>query len=160
MEQGVALLELLVADHLLDQSDLGRARQGVRDAEHDLEERDVPDVGIARDQECGGRDLCGALDEVAAARSVLPRQPIGEDPAEEHEDDDRHLARKQHDPEVDRAAELEDGKRQGNHGHPGAEVRDALGGEVAGEVAFAKRVEGGGDAHRPESRWGACDPAL
>ena len=56
-DKRVRLLQAAVAHGLLDQPDRYGARECVGDAEHALDQRHVPDVGLTREEEDGRHDL-------------------------------------------------------------------------------------------------------
>ena len=140
-EQRVPLLEALLAHRLADDARRRGAGERSSDAEHRLQQADVPDVGGAGEQEHRRDDLRRALDEVAADQDHAARQPVGEDAAEEEEDHHRDLAREQHDPEVGGAAEVEHREGERDDRHAGAERRHRDRRQVAGEAPLVENLE-------------------
>ena len=141
-----------VAHRVLDQPDPDRSREGVGNTERALDQRDVPDVGLAGEEQRRGRDLRGALHEVGADEDRPSRQPIGEDAAEQQEHDHRDLAGQQDDAEIGGRPELEDGEGEGDDGHAAAELGHDVRAQVADEVALAEHLERSRQSHGGESR--------
>ncbi len=121
----------------------GREEEGRRRPAHDLERNQVPDLGGARQHERGDRRLRRACHRVRGHHHVVPREPVGPDPAYEDEDDLRNEAGRDDDPEVGRRpGEVEHRERERDRGERGAEERDRPADEEQDEVALRERGRG------------------
>jgi len=95
-----------------------------------------------RQQEGRGRRLRGGVHEVRADHHDVARQPVGECPADQQEEDQRHGLRRKDDPEVGtRARQVEHRERERDRGEGAACERDEPPGEQQSELALAERPE-------------------
>ena len=93
------------------------------------------------EQQRGGHACASAADDVRADHHVVPRQPVGPDPADEQEDDLRdHRARRgRARGRGRRAGQVEHGERERDRRDRAAEERDGAAEEEEAEVALAQR---------------------
>ena len=111
-----------------------------RGAVHRCERGEVPDLSVAGDEQGGGHRLREAADDVRPDHHPVPRQPVGPDPADEQEHDQRDLARGEDQAEVGlRARQVEDGERERDRRDRAADEGDRPAGEEEAELALAER---------------------
>ena len=88
------------------------------------------------------RSLRGAGDEVGDDHDVMPRQAVGPDPADEDEEDLRHDARGDDDPEVGRRPrQVEDCERERDRRERASEERDRPTPEEQSKLPLPERSE-------------------
>ena len=107
----------------------------------DLERREVPDLGVPRQDQGGAAAWAAPLTHVRADQDEVARQPVGPDAADQDEDDLREPGRRQDEAEVGRRAVevVEDGERERDRCDRAAEVATRPTGEEKPELALAKR---------------------
>ena len=145
--QPVGLLEPRAAHHLRREADRGRPEERLAHAHADLEQRQLPDLGHAGDEQSSRRALQPEAQEVRDQHHLLARQPVGPHAADEEEDGQRDQVGGFDDADVGgRAADLEHGEGQRDHGehdaHDGgglpeeqlAELGLTQGGDVVGQL--------------------------
>jgi hypothetical protein len=124
-QQGVRLLDHRFRDSLRDDPLRGweeeRGHGAVQRAEHD----ELPDLGVAGQEERGDRSLRRHAGHVRCDHDEVPREAVGDDAAEEDERRVRDRARGEHEPELrPRAVQcIEHGERQPDRGHRAADER-------------------------------------
>ena len=108
----------------------------------DLEQRQVPHLGDARDQQRRGERLQAEPQEVGDQHDVLARQAVRPDAADEHEDGQRHEVGGLDDADVGRgAADLEHGEGEGDVREHDADDGGRLSEEQLAVFGFAQRGE-------------------
>ena len=119
-----------------------REEERARDRPDERDHRELPDLGLAGEQEVRRDRLRDPGHEVRADHDEVARNPVGDHAADEEEEDLRQDREREHEPELRRgAAELEDRERECDGGHRGAGERDDAAEEEEAEVPLSKRCE-------------------
>ncbi|HEX4791219.1 MAG TPA: hypothetical protein VH372_22345 [Actinospica sp.] len=124
--------------HALRQRALcGREDEGTGGPVENLQRRDLADAGGVAEQQRGGGRLGGAGDQRAADEHRLTRDPVGEDPAEQHADREGRAAPGDHQAEVSGGSgQLQHGERNRDGCDRVSRRRDRLTDDQQHELAF------------------------
>ncbi len=151
--EGIRLLDLGLGDGLRDHRGRRGAEEGLRRSEQRLDHDDLPDRDVAGDDQHGEGPVEGEADQVGDDHQPVPRHPVGPDPAEQHERDERDRVRRQDEAEVDRiAGQVDHEQRQGDGDDPVAEHAGETGQPEQPEVAVSEDCEESG--HRADCQHG------
>ena len=146
-DQRVRLLQSIFRDRERDERGVRRVEESERGAVDGLEDHEVPDFSLTREQQDRGERLRAPADEVAADQHRAAGKAIGDHAANcQEEDVGQHAGRKHEAERRRRSGEVEHGERERHRGHRVAEERNAAPGEQQPEVSPAQ--EGGGAVHR------------
>jgi hypothetical protein len=152
-EQRVRLLEPRRADRRRHDSGRRRLEEGLSGSVDRDQDREVPELGGAGEQQQGDRRLDDPADDVGDEHDQLPRQAVGPDSADEHKEDERENVRGEHDTEGGRGAveRADDGERERDRDEAVPERRGCLSEPEQAELTLAKRTEELRPAHGRDS---------
>src|SRR5438034_2505033 len=139
-EDRVRRLEQPLRDGLRDDSSRSREEERGAEAVDRTERRQLPDLGLAGQQQDRDHTLRETADDVRCHHHAMTRQAVGPDPADEQEEHLRDRSRGENETEVGfRAGQVENGERERDVRERVADERGRPAEEEESELALAER---------------------
>ena len=130
-----------IGNRLRDEPLRGGKKEREGRTAQDLQRKQVPEPGVTGQEQGCDRSLRGGGHRVRADHDQVARKPVGEDAAEEDQDELRDPVCSQHEAEVAlRAGKVEHPEREGDRGDGRAQHRDELPAEEQAELTMGERA--------------------
>jgi hypothetical protein len=140
-EERVRLLEHAEGHGLRNDPGGGGEEEGRRGAVERAQRQQVPQLRVVRQEQERDEPLGRAAGEAGRDHHLVAREPVGPDPADEQEGDERRRSRREHEPEVAlRAGQVDDREREGDRGHRVAEEGYGSAREEQAKLALGERT--------------------
>ena len=144
--------EIFLVDERRDHGLVGRPPERLRQPGGEGQREDVADMHASLIDERRERERGGHLDELRADEQPLPIVAVGDDAAEEREEEDRQLSQEVVEPEIERRlGEVEHEPALRDFLHPGADGRGEGAEPQHPEIAVRERGEGALEDGRAQS---------
>ena len=139
-ERGLRGLDLILRDGLRDEARVGRPEERLGGPEARLDQRDVPDLDRAGEDQDGEQRVQREADQVGGDHHLVPRQPVGPHAADQQERHQRHRVGGEHDADVGRRPQLGHVERQRDEHDPVADRARGLTAKQQPEVPVTEHA--------------------